>query len=179
MPPRLLWPAVAVLAFAAGAALWWLGRPAPRVGPAAISGAALYATSFRDLEGRPRSLGQFQGRVLVLNFWATWCAPCREEMPAFDRVARRWKDRGIAIVGVSQEAADTVIRFQREIGVTYPLWTGGDETAELARRLGNRIDALPFTAVVGPDGTVVAAKVGPYTEPELEAALIQVAANFK
>lgn len=177
MGSRLAWVGVATLAFAVGAASWWLGRPAPRVGPAAISGPALYATSFQDLAGRPQSLGQFQGRILVLNFWATWCAPCREEMPAFDRAARRWKDRGVAFVGVSQEQPEVIARFQRELGVAYPLWAGGEETAELGRRLGNRIDALPFTALIGPGGTVVAAKVGPYTEAELDAALAKIAGN--
>ena len=162
---------IAVAALAAGTALWWTGRPAPLVSAPTISGAALYATTFRSLEGQPQPLGQFQGRTLVLNFWATWCAPCREEMPAFERVARRWRGQGVAFVGVSQEAAETVRPFAREMGVTYPLWIAGDEAAALARRLGNRVDGLPFTAIIGPDGQVRTAKVGPYTEAELDAAL--------
>lgn len=177
MRSRIAWVGIAVLAFAAGGALWWVGRPMPPVAPPSISGAALYAASFRDLEGHPQPLGQFQGRTLVLNFWATWCAPCGEEMPAFDRVARRWKDRGVAFVGVSQETAQQVARFQREVVVAYPLWLAGDEATELGRRLGNRIQALPFTAIIGPGGTVLAAKVGPYTEPELEALLGKISSN--
>jgi thiol-disulfide isomerase/thioredoxin len=174
---RFAWLAVAILAFAAGAALWWVGRPEPAVSPPSISTAALYAVSFHDLEGRPQALGQFQGRTLVLNFWATWCAPCREEMPAFDRLARRWTQRGVAFVGVTQEAPEVVARFERELRVAYPLWTGGDEAAEVATRLGNRIQALPFTAIIGPDGKVVAAKVGPYTEGELEKVLTGISAK--
>ena len=159
---------VAVLALGAGTALWWAGRPRAPVAPPAISGAALYAASFRDAAGRNQPLGQFQGRVLVLNFWATWCAPCREEMPAFERLSRRWRDKGVAFVGVSNEAPEKVARFGREIGVTYALWTGGDEAMELSRRLGNRLSVLPFTAVIGPSGSVVAAKVGAYKEQELQ-----------
>jgi thiol-disulfide isomerase/thioredoxin len=168
---------VAVAALAAGAAMWWAGRPQPLVSPPAISGAALYATAFRDLDGKPQPLGQFQGRVLVLNYWATWCAPCREEMPAFERASRRWRDRGVAFVGVSQEAPEVVGRFAREIGVAYPLWIAGDEAGALARRLGNRVDGLPFTAIIGPDGSVRAAKVGPYTEAQLNEALASISAN--
>jgi thiol-disulfide isomerase/thioredoxin len=172
---RFAWLGIAVLAFAVGATLWWLGRPEPRVGPATISGAALYAVSFRDLDGGAQPLGQFQGRTLVLNFWATWCAPCREEMPAFDRLARQWSGRGVTFVGVTQEASDLVRRFQREVPVSYPLWTGGDDVPELAARLGNSIQALPFTAVVNADGKVVAAKVGPYSESELGEILTRIA----
>lgn len=159
---------ITAAAIAAGAALWWSARPAPLVAPPTISGAALYGTAFRGLDGKPQPLGQFQGETLVLNFWATWCAPCREEMPAFERLARRWKDRHVVFVGISQETPEQVRRFAGEVGVTYPLWVGGDEASALARRLGNRVDGLPFTAVVGPDGRVRGAKVGPYTENELE-----------
>ena len=162
---------IAVAAAAAGAALWWTGRPEPLVAAPTISGAALYATTFRSLDGQPQPLGQFQGRTLVLNFWATWCAPCREEMPAFERVAQRWRGRGVAFVGVTQEAPEIVAPFARTVGVTYPLWIAGDEAPALARRLGNRVDGLPFTAIIGPDGRVRAAKVGPYTEAQLDSAL--------
>lgn len=165
---------VAAAAIAAGAALWWSGRPAPLVAPPTISGAALYATAFTGIDGKSQPLGQFQGRTLVLNFWATWCAPCREEMPAFERVSRRWKDRDVAVVGVSQEAPEIVAGFARDLGVTYPLWVGGSEVSLLAVRLGNRIEGLPFTAIIGKDGRVRAAKVGAYTEEELDAALREV-----
>ena len=162
---------IVVAAAAAGAALWWTGRPEPLVAAPTISGAALYATTFRSLEGQPEPLGQFQGRTLVLNFWATWCAPCREEMPAFERVAQRWGSRGVAFVGVTQEAPEIVKPFAKTMGITYRLWTAGDEATALARRLGNRVDGLPFTAIVGSDGRVRAAKVGPYTEAQLESEL--------
>jgi peroxiredoxin len=92
-------------------------------------------------------------------------------MPGFERLSRRWRDKGVAFVGVSNETPEIVGRFAREIGITYPLWTGGDEAMELSRRLGNRLSVLPFTAVVGPSGNVVAAKVGAYREQELQQVL--------
>jgi thiol-disulfide isomerase/thioredoxin len=170
---------VGVAALGVGAALWWGGRPQSPVAPPAISGAALYSAAFRDAEGRRQPLGQFQGRVLVLNFWATWCAPCREEMPGFERLSRRWRDKGVAFVGVSNEAPAVVTRFAREIGITYALWTGGDETMELSRRLGNRLSVLPFTAVIAPSGSVLAAKVGAYREEELERVLARSSAKMR
>lgn len=172
MTQKSFFALIGALALAAGTILWLVGRPAGRgaEGPEApgIAAAALYATAFTDPEGRPQALGQFQGRVLVLNFWATWCGPCREEMPAFSRVFARWKDRGVQFVGVSAEDGAKVSEFGRDLGVTYPLWIGSDQVAELSRRLGNRLGVLPHTVIVAPGGEILETRVGPYTEGELE-----------
>jgi thiol-disulfide isomerase/thioredoxin len=138
---------------------------APAIGPA-----ALYATAFTDTEGRPQSLGQFQGKLVVLNFWATWCGPCREEMPAFSRIQARWKNRGVQVVGVSAEDAAKVARFGRELSIAYPLWVG-DAASELTRRLGNSSGVLPHSVILDPSGRVLDQKVGPYSEAELDAKL--------
>ena len=179
MSARWFYPLVGIAALVAGTLLWLATRtgPAPGAAPSlpvlsapAIGPAALYATAFTDTEGRPRSLGQFQGKLLVLNFWATWCAPCREEMPAFSRIQARWKDRGVQIVGVSAEDAATVARFGRELSIGYPLWVG-DAASELTRRLGNSSGVLPHSVILDPSGRVLEQKVGPYNETELEAKL--------
>ena len=173
---RTLFAVIGVLAFAAGAALWLVSRPpVPRTATAAIAPAALYAASFRDAAGRSQALGQFQGRLLVLNFWATWCGPCREEMPAFNRLHERWRERGVAFVGVSAEPVDQVAPFAKSLGITYPLWVGSDEVGELSRRLGNHLGVLPHTAIIGPSGEVLESKVGPYSEAELEKRLAAIA----
>lgn len=169
MSARWHFALVGVLALAAGTALWLAARPARA--PAAIAGvapSALLAASFIDLQGRSRSLGEFQGKLMVLNFWATWCAPCREEMPAFSRLQTRWAERGVQFVGVSAEEPEKVARFAKSVPVDYPLWTGGDAVSDLSRRLGNRLGLLPHTVVLSGDGRVLDMKVGPYTESELE-----------
>lgn len=177
MTARWLFAGVALAAVAAGAALWWSGRPPPMTSEPTISGAALYAATFTDTAGQPQSLGQFQGRTLVLNFWATWCAPCREEMPAFERLHRRWRDRQVAFVGVSNEPPEVLAKFGRELGIDYPLWSGGDRAEELSRRLGDRMAVLPFTALIDASGRVFQVKVGPYSEAELDAELTKIAAK--
>lgn len=183
MSQRSFFALVAALALAAGTILWLLGRPAVRTTAPAdtpqITAAALYATAFTDADGRSQALGQFQGRLLVLNFWATWCGPCREEMPAFTRVQARWKDRGVQFLGISAEEGEKVGRFGRDLGVTYPLWTGGDQVAELSRRLGNRLGVLPHTVLIAPGGEVLETRVGPYTEGELEQRLVAFAIKSK
>ena len=182
MTNNRLFATVGVAALLAGAVAWQLGRPrlpspaatAPTV---AIAPAAFYAATFSDLAGARQALGQFQGKVLVLNFWATWCEPCRAEMPAFQRLHERWASRRVQFLGLSDESAELAGRFGRQLGVGYPLWIGADEVAALSRRLGNQLGGLPHTVVVGPQGEVLEQKVGPYTESELEAILLKYAAK--
>jgi len=175
---RWLFTLVGVLAALAGTALWVATRPAKDAASAVEAApAALWAAGFRDVDGRPRALGEYQGRVLVLNFWATWCAPCREEMPGFQRLQAKWPARSVQFVGLSAEDASKVAGFGRSLGITYPLWVGGDEVGELSKRLGNRGGVLPHTVVFDPRGKVVAARVGAYKEAELDEILNRLAPN--
>jgi len=152
---------------AAGATLYLATRAPAHVSAPEIGPAALYAASFRDAQGEPASLGRYEGHPVGLNFWAAWCAPCREEMPAFSRVSARAAG-DVQFVGLSQEDPAKVREFARQLGISYPLWTGGDEVMELSRRLGNRMSVLPFTVILDAQGRVAAQKVGAYTEVELE-----------
>ena len=176
-PQRLVFAAVGCVALLAGTALWLATAPAPRLRAPDISSSALFAAGFHDLQGASRSLGEFQGKVLVLNFWATWCAPCREEMPAFSRLQAAWSGRNVQFVGLSSEDPPKVTAYARSLGVTYPLWAGGDEVEELSRRLGNTSGALPHTIVLDRSGRLIAAKVGAYTESALSAVLENAAAE--
>lgn len=168
MNAKWVFTAIGALAVLAGTALWLGSRAPGSAAPASVSPAALFAASFFDGANVPQALGQFQGKVVVLNFWATWCAPCREEMPAFSRVQKRWADRNVQFVGLSSEEPVRVARFGRELAINYPLWTGGQEVSDLSKRLGNRIGVLPHTVIFGTQGQVLDQKVGPYTESELE-----------
>jgi thiol-disulfide isomerase/thioredoxin len=168
---------IGVAALLAGGVLWWMARgpaPAERV---AISPGAVWAASFQDLSGKSRSLGEFRGRVVVLNFWATWCAPCRDEMPVFARLHGLWKERGVQFVGLANDEASRVERFGRELAIPYPLWTGGDAVGDLSRRMGNRLGVLPHTVILGVDGQVLDVRVGPYTEAQLSEKLASITGN--
>jgi thiol-disulfide isomerase/thioredoxin len=168
MSSRRVFTVVGLAALLAGSLLWLGFRSAAPPETAGIATAALFAASFTDAGGRTQSLGQFQGKLVVLNFWATWCAPCREEMPAFKRLQARWADRNVQFVGLSGEEPLQVAKFAQSLGINYPLWTGGDAVGELSRRLGNRLGVLPHTAILSPDGRLLDMKVGPYSESELE-----------
>ena len=179
MSNKWIFAAVGVLALMAGAALWLGTQERPLASPEAVQVApgTLYAASFRDLGGEARSLGQFQGKVVVLNFWATWCGPCREEMPSFERLQARWAGKGVQFVGISSEEPGRVGPFARSLGVNYPLWVGGDEVGELSRRLGNRLGVLPHTVILDRSGNVLETRVGTYPEADLDERLAKAVAK--
>jgi thiol-disulfide isomerase/thioredoxin len=166
--PALAFAGIASLAVLAGSALWFGARPDASPSAVDISPGALYAAAFVDRDGKHQSLGQFQGRVLVLNFWATWCAPCREEMPGFARLQARWGPSGVQFVGLALDDAGKVARFGDELRINYPLWTGEGSVSDLSRRLGNRLGLLPQTAIVDASGTVVVTRIGAFEEEKLD-----------
>jgi thiol-disulfide isomerase/thioredoxin len=134
------------------------------------------AVTFKDTQGASHSLAELAGNIVVVNFWATWCVPCREEMPAFARLQERWADRGVRFVGLAQDDPEKVARFGREVGVNYPLWVG-DAAPELSRRLGNRLGVLPHTVILDRAATPIDGRVGPYTEADLAAKIRKLAGN--
>jgi len=174
MSARLVFAGVGLLALLAGAALWFGGRastgPSLATGTIEASPAAIYTALFQEGDGTPRSLGQFQGKVVVVNFWATWCGPCKEEMPGFVRLQSRWAGRNVQFVGLADDVPSKVAAFGREVKVNYPLWMG-DTVMPLSRRLGNRLGVLPHTVILDAQGRVVESRIGLYAEKDLEARL--------
>jgi thiol-disulfide isomerase/thioredoxin len=170
---------IGLLAGLAGVSLWLAGRhaapPPPPSGPVEVSAAAIQSAPFADPDGTPRMLGQFAGKVVVVNFWATWCTPCREEMPGFVKLQSRWQGRGVQFVGIAQDDPAKVVAFARELGVNYPLWMGGAEVMDLSRRLGNRLGVLPHTVLLDAEGRVIESRIGIFDEATLESRLAAIA----
>jgi len=109
------------------------------------------------------ALADFRGRPVVLNFWASWCVPCRREMPAFEAVARASRDR-VAFVGVNhQDSRDDALRFLRETGVSYR--SGFDPAGDVARRYG--LYGMPTTVFISADGRIIATRTGEISRTEL------------
>ncbi|MDO9064856.1 MAG: TlpA disulfide reductase family protein [Sulfuricella sp.] len=133
-----------------------------------ISAEPVFAASFRDLDDKLQPLKQWRGKVVVLNFWAPWCPPCREEIPDFIRLQDKYRERGLVIIGVALDEKIKVQTFADEMGINYSILLGEMEAVDLARKIGNRLGGLPFTVVIDRNGRIVASEVGGLTMARLE-----------
>ncbi len=120
------------------------------------------------MEGKKNRISDWQGKVVVVNFWATWCAPCREEVPALVRTQVKLGPKGLQIVGIALDELERVKPFAVEMGVNYPILLAGVEGLELVRAAGNEIGALPFTVFIDRSGKVIKAELGGVNEEKLE-----------
>jgi len=132
------------------------------------SGAAeLLRARFTDLDARPRRLLEWQGRALLCNFWATWCAPCREEIPILVAASRHWSDRGVEIVGIGIDSAVKIREFADTFRISYPLLVADATAVSLVRRLGNPAGGLPYTVGLDRLGAVATRHLGAFSEAGL------------
>jgi peroxiredoxin len=136
--------------------------------------AAVFGLTLPDAEGHELAFAQWRGKILVVNFWATWCAPCREEMPLFTTAQRQFGPKGLQFVGVAVDSADKVREFVHETRLGYPTVVGGYGAIELSRTLGNRVGALPFTVIVDRAGRVAHVQLGPFNEAKLNGIIEQL-----
>lgn len=160
--------AIVGLAAVLGASYFVVSQRERAAAQTQISAAPVFAASFKDLDDKMQPLDQWRGKVMVLNFWAPWCPPCREEMPDFIKLQEQYRERGLVIVGVALDEKLKVHAFADEIGVNYPILLGEMDAIELAKKLGNRLGGLPFTVVIDRKGNVVTSAVGGVTRARLE-----------
>ncbi len=128
--------------------------------PHPIIPARLPAFSLSDLAGRPTPIMRWSGKSLVINFWATWCAPCRREIPLLQTLAAEWAGRDFTVVGIAVDYRDKVQDFAREFKVDYPLLIGEQDALDVAAKFGMESPAFPFTVFTDRRGEVVALFVG-------------------
>jgi cytochrome c biogenesis protein CcmG/thiol:disulfide interchange protein DsbE len=159
--------AVALVLALLGLLVW---KVSSDTGPDARVGQAVPHFDLPALEGDDRvTIAEYLGKPMVINFWATWCGPCREEAPLLEAAARKFRDRGVVFIGVDiRDFTGDAKKFVAKYGVSYPI--GYDGPAKLWEPWG--ITGLPETFFVGPDGTIVEHRIGPYdTSVELDEAI--------
>lgn len=135
---------------------------------------ALFSATLPDEKGRPQALKQYAGKIVVLNFWATWCGPCREEMPELSKLNDAYKDKNVVVLGVAIDDVGAVSEFTKETKVSYPLFAADMEGMHYATNLGNDKDVLPYTVIIKADGAVAKTYFGRVTKPLLEETLSQL-----
>ena len=160
---------LAGVAAAAGAAGFLVGPRLLEFG--ADDPVALHSALFQDLAGNPRSLDEWQGKIVVLNFWATWCAPCLEEIPMLVKMREKYARSGVEIVGIAIDHAAKVSEFSKTMGTTYPILVADSGGLDLMRKLGNKAGGLPYTVLLDRRGAPIKRKLGALKASELESML--------
>lgn len=159
--------AVAGVAVAAGAGVaWWRQRPGP-VQNAAVD--HLWAMNFETPQGGSLAMASLKGRPLLVNFWATWCAPCIEEMPLLDAFYRQHATNGWQVLGLAIDQPSSVRKFLQRTPVSFPIGLAGLEGTQLTRDLGNLAGGLPFSVVVDSEGRLRQRRMGRVSEADLKA----------
>ncbi|QPK61944.1 TlpA family protein disulfide reductase [Methylomonas sp. LL1] len=151
MKTKLIIVLAAIVAMSAGV---WLQLKARTAGPVEQTNAQL-EFSFPDVDGRMQNVRQWRGKILLINFWATWCGPCLKEIPEFIQWQREYQASNLQFVGIAIDDQAAVADYLRGININYPILIAGDAGGMLARQLGNIINAVPFTVLVNQRGQIV------------------------
>lgn len=163
---RWLWLGAGLAAAAAGAAVSWRRwSPSPMEDDALAN---FWSASFASpTGGQAWSMADFRGQPLVVNFWATWCPPCVEEMPLLDRFYQDQRAQGWQVLGLAVDQAPAVMQFLQRLPVTFPIGMAGLDGVALSRALGNATGGLPFTVLFSPNGEVVHRQIGKVSPQDL------------
>lgn len=121
-----------------------------------------------DLQGRARKLSDLRGKVVVLNFWATWCPPCREEIPLLISAQDRYQQRGLEVIGLAIDQLPEVATYYREHKMNYPVWIADASVYQAMQAYGNTAGGLPFSVVLDRNGAIRARKLGIFRGSELD-----------
>jgi len=136
------------------------GQPTPDAGAAELA--------LPDLQGEDRRIADFRGEVVLVNFWATWCAPCLREIPALREVRRKYRNQGFEVLGIAIDQRDPVVRFVEEQHIEYPVLDGEGGGMKLLNALGNETGAIPFSVIVDRQGEIRSRHMGELTSEQME-----------
>lgn len=124
--------------------------------------------TLNDLTGQPRKLSEWRGKLVLVNFWATWCAPCLHEIPMLLDFQQQYGARGLQIVGAAMDDLEAVKNGAPQLGINYPVLVGDTEIVDAMQALGDTIGALPYSVLIDANGSIVFHKHGEFQHDELQ-----------
>jgi thiol-disulfide isomerase/thioredoxin len=122
-------------------------------------------------EGKTANAQEWKGKTLVLNFWASWCPPCAEEMPALDKLQQEFLQQNVLFVGIGIDSPSSIREFLEKTPVSYPIMIGGLDGSKLSKQMGNSKGALPYTIIINSKGKAAYSKLGKISEDQLRNAI--------
>ncbi|MDB4583312.1 TlpA family protein disulfide reductase [Draconibacterium sp.] len=167
---HLLLGAIALGSMLAGVLLFKYLQPLPEQ-PSSTTNVELHSIPLTDIDGRETLLKDWAGDILVVNFWAPWCAPCRREIPALIEIEREYRARGVRVLGLAFDGEEQVRRFAAEYQISYPLFLTGNRSAMYNVAFDNPSGSLPYTALLNRDQSIVFQHNGELTAQQLRAQL--------
>ncbi len=170
-PSKLIAGAIVFLVFAiSGNAFyqWLLNRSEANVVAQQMVSKIRPDFSLPDVDGKMRSISEWDGKVTVVNFWATWCPPCRREIPAFIELQETYENQGLQFIGVAIDSLEKVQDFIDTMGINYPTLIGENKAIEISNDYGNQFSALPYTAIINRQGNITFVKRGELTREQVE-----------
>lgn len=153
---------VAVLALGVGLSARFFISPAESASPAVVA-----EFDLPDSSGKQHSSKEWQDKIRIINFWATWCGPCRKEIPEFIKLQSEYADKNVQFIGIAIDEPEAVSDYLKTIKINYPMLIGGDGGMAMTEKYGNHIGALPYTVVVDSKGQIVHQQAGEFATEEL------------
>lgn len=132
-----------------------------------VSAGELLNTQLPDLADKPHKLVEWRGKILILNFWATWCPPCLSEIPEFVALQSQYAAKNVQFIGIAIDQKQAVLNYNASAKINYPILIAGDAGINLSKSFGNVIESVPFTVIINPQGQIIHRQLGEINQEKL------------